>query len=76
VEFRPGSPAANPKDAPQIFHRFAVSESAGVAKVAERSTVTLSAGGRITEVTPRLVGARVINARLQEFYRSLGGTLD
>jgi hypothetical protein len=76
VEFRPGSPAANPKDAPQIFHRFAVSESAGGARVTERSTATLSARGRLIEVTPRLTAARVINARLEEFYRSLGGTLD
>ena len=73
VSFRPGSPPGDPKDTPQVYHRFSARAVDGGTLVSERSVGVLFLNRRLEELTPRLVMAKVINLRVAEFYRALGG---
>ena len=73
-EFRPRDGAADPRERPQIYHRFVATSDGTSAIVKERSTIVHRVIGqtKLVEVTPRLLGARDINVRVLEFYAALG----
>lgn len=73
-EFRPRDGAADPRERPQIYHRFVATPDGTSATVKERSTIVHRVVGQtsLVEITPRLLGARDINVRVLELYAAVG----
>lgn len=75
-QFRASRPAMDPRDEPQMYHRFVAEPSVDGAKVRERTVLVVALGPsrQMMEVTPRGVLKRRVDARLREFWRYLGAT--
>lgn len=71
VVFRPTKPPDDPYSSPQLYHRFVVTDGADGAHVAEHTQMRWLLGGRLRTVEPTLIFAKIVNARVREFYAAL-----